>query len=84
MTGSRHSESFPATQLRRRRERAGLTQDELARRAEVKVDTLRAIEQGRTLNPGIMTVLRLADVLAVSLDELVRSEPRHPSGGLSS
>jgi len=38
----------------------------------VKLDTLRAIEQGKTPNPGVMTVLRLADVLRMTVDQLVR------------
>jgi transcriptional regulator with XRE-family HTH domain len=53
------------------RRRTGLTQEELARRAGVKLDTVRAIEQGRTRNPGIFTVLLLADQLGVTLDALV-------------
>jgi transcriptional regulator with XRE-family HTH domain len=48
-----------------------LTQEELARLADVKLDTVRAIEQGRTRNPGLFTVLRLADELGVTLDSLL-------------
>jgi transcriptional regulator with XRE-family HTH domain len=54
------------------RRELGLTQSELARRAGVKLDTLRSIEQGKTRNPGILTVLRLAEELNVTLDSLVR------------
>jgi transcriptional regulator with XRE-family HTH domain len=58
--------------LREARERGNLTQHELALRSEVNLDTLRAIEQGRTRNPGVMTILRLADELDTTIDALVR------------
>jgi transcriptional regulator with XRE-family HTH domain len=53
------------------RRQAGWSQDELARRAGLKLDTLRAIEQGRTLNPGVLTMRAVARALGVSLDSLV-------------
>lgn len=58
--------------LREARERRNLTQQELALRSEVNLDTLRAIEQGRTPNPGVMTILRLADELGTTIDALAR------------
>lgn len=70
-TGDWHILSARLVAARRHRR---MTQDELARRAGVKLDTLRAIEQGRTRNPGIFTVLRLANELDVSLDALVRDQ----------
>jgi len=56
--------------LREARQTAGLSQQELASRSGVNLDTLRAIEQGRTQNPGIFTVRQLALRLGVGLDEL--------------
>lgn len=71
MSGSR-----PTTRLGRRlreaRERQNLTQQDLAVLSGVKLDTLRAIEQGRTPNPGVLTILRLADALDTTIDALVR------------
>jgi transcriptional regulator with XRE-family HTH domain len=61
-----------AVRLTAARRELGLTQSELATRAGVKLDTLRSIEQGKTRNPGILTVLRLAEELNVTLDSLVR------------
>ena len=58
--------------LKLAREARHLTQAELAARAGVQLDTLRAIEQGRTANPGVMIVLRLADVLDTTVEHLVR------------
>jgi transcriptional regulator with XRE-family HTH domain len=49
---------------------AGLTQDQLARRAKVPLTTLREWEQGRR-NMRLEAAVRLADVLDLSLDELV-------------
>ena len=43
--------------------------------AEV-VDTLRSIEQGRTTNPGIWTVWRLASAIGLSLDLLMAESHR--------
>ncbi len=64
--------------IRIAREDLGLTQTELATRSGVKIDTLRSIEQGRTPNPGVWTVAKLADSLDRSLDSLVRQPGRWP------
>jgi transcriptional regulator with XRE-family HTH domain len=58
--------------LQQAREHQQLTQRELALRSNVNLDTLRAIEQGRTPNPGVLTVLRLADELETTVDALLR------------
>jgi transcriptional regulator with XRE-family HTH domain len=65
--------------LRDARQRRNLTQQQLATRADIKLDTLRSIEQGRTANPGVFTLLRLAEELGVTLDALVRDP--HPTKG---
>jgi transcriptional regulator with XRE-family HTH domain len=56
--------------LAQARHLAGITQEELARRSGIRLDTLRSIEQGRTKNPGIFTVRKLARELGVTLDAL--------------
>ncbi len=56
--------------LRRLRETAGLTQEQLAGRAQVAVSTLRKIESGRVIEPGYFTMLSLAGALGVDLREL--------------
>jgi transcriptional regulator with XRE-family HTH domain len=66
--------------LRLAREAAGLTQDALAARSGVKLDTLRSIEQGRTRNPGVHTLARLVQQLQLSLDALVFGD-RSPTEG---
>ncbi len=55
-----------------RREEADMSTQELAGSARLSVDGLRKLETGRVPNPGLQTVLRLAQSLGVTLDELVR------------
>ncbi|MFE2077700.1 helix-turn-helix transcriptional regulator [Streptomyces misionensis] len=55
--------------LRRLRENAGLTQDELERRAGVSVSTIRGLETGKRGNPRMTTVRQLADALALRREE---------------
>jgi tetratricopeptide (TPR) repeat protein len=53
------------TWLRRCRESAGMSQEELAQRAGVSVRALRNIERGRTQCPHQGSLVRLADALAL-------------------
>jgi transcriptional regulator with XRE-family HTH domain len=61
--------------LKRLRERAGLTQPQMAEAAGVPVSTLRQWEQGRRL-PSLEGFIALADGLGVTLDELAGRGPR--------
>jgi transcriptional regulator with XRE-family HTH domain len=54
------------------REQQSLSQEQLARNAEVSVDTLRSVEQHRTSAPSFFLVAALADPLDLSLDELAK------------
>ena len=49
----------------------GLTQEGLARKANISYHTLIKLESGGIENPKIETVLKLANALSVSVDELV-------------
>jgi transcriptional regulator with XRE-family HTH domain len=86
---SKSSESAePIARLARRvsvaRQRAGLTQAELAEATGVTDETISRIERGR-YEPAVSTLFRLAEALDVSLDYLAgekdrdRSEKRPPS-----
>jgi len=55
--------------VKRRRERAGITQSQLARRIDRVVVTVGNIEQGRTKDPGFRVMEAIATELGVSLDE---------------
>ncbi|MFL5897645.1 MAG: helix-turn-helix domain-containing protein [Solirubrobacterales bacterium] len=55
------------------REQRSLSQEQLARSAEVSVDTLRSVEQHRTTAPSFFLVAALAAPLELSLDELAKA-----------
>jgi transcriptional regulator with XRE-family HTH domain len=59
-----------AARLRELRTDRGLTQEQLAGRAQVAVSTLRKIESGRVVEPGYFTMLSLAKALGIDLHEL--------------
>ena len=70
--------SFGA-RLRRLREAAGLTQEELASRARLSSDAISALERGQRKRPYPHTVRALADALELSEDEraaLISSAPK--------
>lgn len=53
------------------RKEKGLTQEGLARKANISYHTLIKLESGGIKNPKIETVMKLAEALRISLDELV-------------
>lgn len=57
--------------IRIRRESLGITQLELASAVDISDATLRSIENGRKADPGIVTLHRIATVLAMDFDELI-------------
>lgn len=58
-------------QLARARKELGLTGEEVARRVNISVDTVRKIEQGRIASPGLYVAAGLTKELELSLDRLV-------------
>ena len=60
-----------AANIKKLRKRKKLSQDQLARLADIPYNTLIKIESGRSNNPTFETLSKLADALEVSLDELV-------------
>jgi transcriptional regulator with XRE-family HTH domain len=64
--------------LREKRAEAGMTRAEVAARANLSVNTLMAVEQGRAHDPGFFKVAALCSALSLSLDELrqaIRTPP---------
>ena len=57
--------------LKELRKQKGWTQERLARESNISYHTLIKLEQNNINNPKIETVIKLADALEVSLDELV-------------
>jgi len=53
------------------RQKAGLTQQELCQQAELSYSTLAKIERGAIKTPSVFTVYRVANILNVSMDELL-------------
>jgi transcriptional regulator with XRE-family HTH domain len=53
------------------RKEKDLTQDALAKKADIPYTTLAKIESGAIKNPSIQTVIKIAQGLQVSLDQLM-------------
>jgi transcriptional regulator with XRE-family HTH domain len=68
-----------AKNIRKLRMKKGLSQEKLARLADISNNTLIKIEQGIAKEPTITTVTKIASALEVSIDELVKvnKEKRH-------
>ena len=60
-----------ADNIRKARKKAGLSQDKLAREADVAYNTVVKIESGENKNPTIETLRSIAKALDVSVDELI-------------
>lgn len=67
-------------QLQRARQRAGLTQQAMCQQAGLSYSTLAKIERGAIKAPSIFTIKQIADVLDMSLDDLVGSSLGGKSG----
>ena len=58
--------------LAKLRKERKITQEGLARKANISYHTIVKLESGRIKNPKIETILKLAKALGISLDDLVR------------
>ncbi len=56
--------------IKKYRKKKGLSQDRLAKLADVTHTTLVKLESGANNNPTIKTLKKIADALGVSLDKL--------------
>ncbi len=65
--------------LQTARQRAGLTQQQMCQKAHLSYSTLAKIERGAIRSPSIFTIKQIADVLDVSLDDLVGRTRSAPS-----
>ena len=61
-----------AKTVKRLREKAGLSQEKLARLADVSNNTLINIEAGKQDNPTIDTLSKIAKALDTRVDELIK------------
>jgi len=61
-----------ARRIRELRNKKGLSQEKLARLADVSYNTIVKIESGESENPTIQTMAGIAKALGISLDELIK------------
>lgn len=60
--------------IKRYRQKLGLSQDTLSKKANLAFHTVAKIETGATPNPTIETVKKIADALDVTLDNLMEKK----------
>jgi len=60
-----------ADNVRKARKKVGLSQDKLARKADIAYNTVVKIESRENKNPTIETLRNIAKALNVSVDELI-------------
>ena len=65
--------SIIAKNIKKYREKKGVSQDKLSKLAGVTLHTITKIESEATPDPRIETVKKIADALGVSVDELLKS-----------
>ena len=58
--------------IKKYRDKLGISQDVLSKRANLAFHTIAKIEAGSTPDPRIETVKKIADALGVSLDDLMK------------
>ncbi len=58
--------------IKRLRTKQGLSQDDLARKAELKYSTLAKIEGDFVTKPGVQMIAKIAKVLGVSVEDLLK------------
>jgi len=57
--------------IKKLRKKRGLSQDKLAKMAEVTLTTLVKLESGANDNPTIKTISKIAKTLGVKVDDLI-------------
>uniref|UniRef100_B3EKI5 Transcriptional regulator, XRE family n=1 Tax=Chlorobium phaeobacteroides (strain BS1) TaxID=331678 RepID=B3EKI5_CHLPB len=67
-----NEKSIISGNIKKYRNKLGISQDVLSKRADLAFHTIAKIEAGATPNPTIDTVKKIADALGVSLDVLMK------------
>ena len=70
---SQNNNETIGNKIKQLRIKQGLTQDELARKADLSYTTLTKIETNVITKPSIQTVMKIAKGLGISIDDLIRS-----------
>ena len=58
--------------IKKARNKLGLTQDDLVRKSGVKHTTLTKIESNVVMKPSVQTVAKLAKALGIQMEELMK------------
>ena len=58
--------------IKKQRAKQGLSQDDLARKAELKYSTLAKIEGDFVKKPGVQMIAKIARALGVSMEDLIK------------
>jgi len=58
--------------IKKLRAKLDLTQDDLAKKADIKYTTLMKVESGTVNKPSVQTMAKIAKALAVSIEELIK------------
>jgi len=58
--------------IKRLRTKLGLTQDDSAKKADIKYTTLMKVEGGTVNKPSVQTMAKIAKALCVSIEELIK------------
>jgi len=59
------------TRIKEFRSKLNISQDQLAKKANIPFSTLVKIEAGYTPNPSMETLIKIADAFKISMDELI-------------
>ncbi|MDD4901078.1 MAG: helix-turn-helix transcriptional regulator [Patescibacteria group bacterium] len=57
--------------IKKMRAKLGLTQDDLAKKADIKYTTLMKVESGTVNKPSVQTMAKIAKALDVSIENLI-------------
>jgi len=58
--------------IKKMRAKLGLTQDNLAKKADIKYTTLMKVESGTVNKPSVQTMAKIAKALGVSIEDLLK------------
>ncbi|PIU03742.1 hypothetical protein COT44_01545 [Candidatus Shapirobacteria bacterium CG08_land_8_20_14_0_20_39_18] len=58
--------------IKKARAKLGLTQDDLAKKADIKYTTLTKVESGVVNKPSVQTMAKIAKALGVLIEDLIK------------
>lgn len=58
--------------IKKYRNKLGLTQDDLAKKVDIKYTTLMKVESGTVNKPSVQTMAKIAKALSVSIEDLIK------------